>query len=204
MKYIRSFNVYKESIHIDKYQDILESLNIWHDILLSSINAELVDIHDVLKLPKDSNLNIDFLSNSIEFLNSLSSIGLKKSQITNTDDLQTFLNKPCKFILIYDLSSNELENPEFILFQSYNETLKIWEESKLYKIKDDIKKFFDKLTSKTIEIIDNDIKYIYTTSNGNEWLLQNLDVKNDIYLKYFRKDDLQKVINKRNPTFNII
>ena len=101
MKYIRSFNVYKESIHIDKYQDILESLNIWHDILLSSINAELVDIHDVLKLPKDSNLNIDFLSNSIEFLNSLSSIGLKKSQITNTDDLQTFLNKPCKFILIY-------------------------------------------------------------------------------------------------------
>lgn len=204
MKYIKNFNVYKESIHIDKYQDILESLNIWHDILLSSINAELVDIHDVLKLPKDSNLNIEFLANSIEFLNSLSSIGLKKSQITNTDDLQTFLNKPCKFILIYDLSSNELENPEFILFQSYNETLKIWEESKLYKIKDDIKKFFDKLTSKTIEIIDSDVKYIYTTSNGNEWFLQNLDVKNDIYLKYFRKDDLQKIINKRNPTFNII
>lgn len=204
MKYIKSFNIYKESILIDNYQDILESLNIWHDILLSSINAELVDIYDVLKLPKDSNLNIDFLSNSIEFLNSLSSIGLKKSQVTNTDDLQTFLNKPCKFILIYDLNSNELENPEFILFQSYNDTLKVWEDSKLYRIKDDIKKFFDKLTSKTIEIIDSDIKYIYSTSNGNEWVLQNLDVKNDIYQKYFRKDDLQKIINKRNPTFNII
>jgi hypothetical protein len=60
-------------------------------------------------------------------------------------------------MLIYDINSNELENPEFILFQVYNSTLQKWEETKLFKIKDDIKKFFDKLTSRTIEVVDGDV-----------------------------------------------
>jgi hypothetical protein len=184
----------------------MESLNIWHDSLLSSIGAEEVDIFDTFKLPKESyadRLDLDFLQDNIEFINSLSSIALKKSEVQNTDDYQTFINKPCKFMFIYDLNSNELENPSYLIFQVWNETLKKWSEVKLYKVNGDVKKFYDKLSSKTIEVIDGDEKYIYSTSNGNEWELQNLEKKNDIYKRFFRKDEFENLLKNRNVKVSI-
>jgi hypothetical protein len=209
MKWIKNFTNYKESLHIDltfNQVDLMESLNIWHDVLLTAISAEQVDLFDTIKLPQEfqNKQDIEILSNNIEFVNSLSSIGLKKSQVQNTDDFETFVNKPCRFMFIYDLNSNELENPEYILFQTWNETLKKWDEVKLFKVKDDIKKFYDKLTSRTIEIIDGDENYIYTTSNGNDWNLQNSDKENDTYQKTFRKEDLQKILDEKKITLNII
>jgi hypothetical protein len=107
-------------------------------------------------------------------------------------------------MLIYDFNSSELENPEYILFQTWDETLKKWEDAKLYEVNDDIKKFYDKLTSKTIEIIDGTENYIYTTSNGNDWVLQNSQSQNDKYLKSFRKEDLQKLLDDNQVKINII
>lgn len=209
MKWIRSFKKYQESLKIDltfDQIDLMESLSIWHDVLLNSISAKSVDIIETLNLSKEfiEKLDIDLLSDNTEFINSLSSIGLKKSPVQNTDDFQTFVNKPCKFMLIYDFNSSELENPEYILFQTWNETLKKWEDAKLYKVNDDIKKFYDKLTSKTIEIIDGAENYIYTTSNGNDWVLQNSQSQNDKYLKSFRKEDLQKLLDENQVKINII
>ena len=209
MKWIRSFKKYQESLKIDltfDQIDLMESLSIWHDVLLNSISAKSVDIIETLNLSKEfiEKLDIDLLSDNTEFINSLSSIGLKKSPVQNTDDFQTFVNKPCKFMLIYDFNSSELENPEYILFQTWNETLKKWEDAKLYKVNDDIKKFYDKLTSKTIEIIDGTENYIYTTSNGNDWVLQNSQSQNDKYLKSFRKEDLQKLLDVNQVKINII
>lgn len=209
MKWIRSFKKYQESLKIDltfDQIDLMESLSIWHDVLLNSISAKSVDIIETLNLSKEfiEKLDIDLLSDNTEFINSLSSIGLKKSPVQNTDDFQTFVNKPCKFMLIYDFNSSELENPEYILFQTWNETLKKWEDAKLYKVNDDIKKFYDKLTSKTIEIIDGTENYIYTTSNGNDWVLQNSQSQNDKYLKSFRKEDLQKLLDENQVKINII
>lgn len=209
MKWIKSFNGYKEALHIDltfNQVDLMESLNIWHDVLLTAISAEQVDLFDTIKLPQEfqNKLDIETLSNNIEFINSLSSLGLKKAQVQNTDDFETFVNKPCKFMFIYDVNSNELENPEYILFQTWNETLKKWDEVKLFKVKDDIKKFYDKLTSRTIEIIDGDENYIYTTSNGNDWNLQNVDKENDTYQRTFRKEELQKLLDEKKITLNII
>lgn len=209
MRFLKKYQQYLESLQIDlEYQtiDLMESLNIWQDVLLSSIGAEQVDIFDKFSLPEDfrKHLNIDFLNDNIEFVNSLASIGLKKSQPQNTDDYETFINKPCKFMLIYDSNSNELENPEYILFQTWNETLKKWEDVKLYKINDDIKKFFDKLTSKTIEIQDGESNYIYTTTNGNDWELQNRDKENDVYKKSFRKEDLQILLDREKVKINVI
>jgi hypothetical protein len=209
MKWIKGFKKYKESLHINlTYNniDLMESLNIWHDVLMTSISAEKVDLLTTIKLPdsfKDK-LDLDILVDNSEFINSLSSIGLKKSTINNSDDFQTFINKPCKFMFLYDFNSNELENPEYILFQTWNETLKEWEETKLFKVKDDIKKFYDKLTSKTIEIVDGAENYIYSTSNGNDWELQNLDKSNDTYKKTFRKEELQDILNNNKVTLNII
>jgi hypothetical protein len=187
--------------------DILESMNIWHDVLLSAISAEEKDIFDTLNLPKDfyqGRLTLDFLSDNIEFVNSLSSLGLKKSPVQNTEEYQTFVNKPCKWMFIYDISSNELENPLYIAFQVWNESIKEWEDVKLFKINGDVKKFYDKLSSKTIEVTDGDENYIYTTSDGNTWELQNLDKENDVYKRFFRKDELQSLLNDRKVTVSII
>jgi hypothetical protein len=210
MKVIKSYSKFKESLVIDLMVmsvDILESMNIWHDVLLSAISAEEKDIFDTLKLPKDfyeGRLTLDFLSNNIEFVNSLSSLGLKKSAVQISDEYETFLNKPCKWMFIYDISSNELENPLYITFQVWNQTNKQWEDVKFFSINGDVKKFYDKLSSKTIEVTDGDDNYIYITSDGNTWELQNLDKENDVYKRFFRKDELQSLLNDRKVTVSII
>ena len=107
-------------------------------------------------------------------------------------------------MFIFDINANELENPAYLLFQTWNENLNKWEDVKLYKINRNIKNFYDKLTSKTIEILDGDESYIYDTSNGNEWNLQNIEKENDIYQKVFRKEDLQSLLSDRNVKVNVV
>ncbi len=210
MRWIKSYKKFQESIIVDlsfgNVSDVLESLTIWHDALLNSIRAEEKDIFSTLKLSNEfrDRLNFDDLHDSVEFINSLSSIALKKSNVENSEDYQTFLNKPCKFMFLYDINSNELENPQYLMFQTWNDTVSKWENLKLYKINDDVKKFYDKLTSRTIEITDGDQNYIYQTSNGNEWVLQNSDKENDIYKKTFRKEELQDLLKDKNVTVNIL
>lgn len=202
--------MYKESIVIDFNNlpvDIDESLSISSDILLSSIGANEIDMFETFKLDKEfysGRLNLEFLQDNIEFINSLSSIALKKSTVESSSDYQCFVNKPCKFMFIYDSNSNELENPLYLIFQSWNETMKEWQDAKLYKVNDDVKKFYDKLSSKTIEITDGDENYIYVTSNGNEWELQNLDKENDIYKRFFRKEEFESLLNDRKVKITVI
>ena len=205
---IKNFREFKESLIFNSNNsDLLESLKVWHDLILSSIGANLVDIFSELNLPKEEFqkiLDVDVLSKNVDFFNSLNSLGLKFSPIQRSDDFQTFVNKPCKFMMIYDFRANELENPNYILFQTYNDSLKKWDDAKLYSIEEDIKKFYDKLTSKTIEISDGGENYIYITSNGNDWELQNSDKENDVFKRFLRKEELEEVINSENPTINII
>ena len=211
MKKIKTYSQFKESLIIDLsfqgIEDLLESLTVWHDALLSAVGAEEVNIFDTLKLPQDDfsdKLDLDSIGDNVEFINSLSSIALKKSPIQNSDDFQTFLNKPCRFMFLYDINSNELENPVYIMMQVYNDTLSSWDTLKIYKIQDDVKKFYDKLTSRTIEIVDGDQNFIYTTSNGNEWVLQNKDVENDVYRQTFRKEELEDLVKDRKIKINVI
>lgn len=185
--------------------DIMESMNIWNEALLSSIGAKKVNIFDTLYLPLDkynNKLDIDYLSTDIEFINSLSSLGLKKSEVYNSDDYQTFLKDSCKFMFVYDINANELENPEYLLFQTYIDNK--WGECELYEINGNVNRFYDKLSSKTIEIIDNDgIKYIYNTSNGNDWILQS-DIESDIFKKEFRREEIKDLLNNNHIKVNII
>jgi len=185
--------------------DINESLNLFYENILKSVGAEEADIYDVFKLPKDefNKLDLDILNKNVNFINSLSSIGLKNSSLQSTDDLETFVNKPCRFFMVYRIEANELENPEFILFQSWNETLSKWEDTKVYKITGDIKGFYDKLSSKVIEITHNGKNYIYQSSNKNEWSLQNVEEEDDTFKKYFRKNDFEKFINDNKFSFDI-
>lgn len=211
MKFLKGYNQYLESLQIDLSTDIIdlmESLIIWHDVLLNSIGAQEADLIKIFSLENMENLDLDYLNENIEFLNSLASLGLKKSPVQNTEDFETFLNKPCRFMLIYDINSNELEGAEYMLFQTYNETLNKWDDTKLYKMNIEgsniQQKFFDKLTSRTIEISDGSENYIYTTSNGNEWELQNIQKENDTFKRYFRKEDLQKLLDDKKVKLTII
>ena len=97
-----------------------------------------------------------------------------------------------------------IKTKQTITFQTWNETLKQWDDVKLFKINDDIKKFYDKLASKTIEVADGDENFIYVTSNGNDWELQNLDSVNDTYKRFFRKEELHSLLNNKNVKVSII
>lgn len=211
MKFLKKYSQYFDSLQIDLSTDIvdlMESLIIWHDVLLNSIGAQEVDLMKTFSLENLENLDLDYLSENIEFLNSLASLGLKKSPVQNTEDFETFLNKPCRFMLVYDINSNELEGSEYMLFQTYNETLNKWDDTKLYKMNIEgsniQQKFFDKLTSRTIEISDEKENYIYSTSNGNEWELQNIQKANDTFKRYFRKEDLQKLLDDKKVKLTIV
>ena len=124
-------------------------------------------------------MDIEILSKSPEFINSLSSIGLKISQEYNTDDFETFTKLSMKFMFIYNIESDELENPIYIIIQIWDDIKNEWLDCKFFKVNDDIKKFYDKLSNKTIVIKSGGEKYIYTTSNSNEWILQDISTMND-------------------------
>jgi hypothetical protein len=213
VNYIRTYNSFKESIEIDlntqNLSDLLESLTIFEDSLLSSIKAEkedIVNIFDNIKNYKGK-VDIDNLSEDSNFMEALSKLGLRKSNIQNTSDFETFLGKPLKFMPIFKIQDNDLMNPTYILIQSYNDSRNEWDEIRLYKVNDDIKKFYDKLSSKTIEIIDNNTKdsYIYITSNsGNDWELKNLNDETDIFKRYLQNPDLENMASKKDITVNII
>lgn len=209
MIHLKHYKSYVESLTIDysiSNQDMNESLSVWYNSILNSVGAQEQDIFNTFHLPHDqfkNKLNLEFLSNNTEFINSLSSIGLKKGEMQYSEDYETFLNKPCKFMFIKKIESNDLENPIYILFQSWNDAMDKWEDVKLYTINDNINKFYDKLSSKTIEIIHNGINYIYTTSNGNEWQLQNVNSSNKTFKKYLRKEDLEEISKSNKVKINI-
>ncbi len=105
---------------------------------------------------------------------------------------------------IYKIESNEFENPIYLAIQFWVDSLSKWDDAHLYRVKEDMKKFYDKLTSKTIEIMDGDNKFIYKTSNGgNDWVMQSGDETED-FLKSLRKEELQTIVSDKNIKINII
>ena len=106
---------------------------------------------------------------------------------------------------IYNIKASELMNPDFLLIQTWNETLNKWNDVKLFKVNDDIKKFYDKLSSKTIEIEVNDDTYIYRTSNsGNNWELQNLNDSTDMFKRFLNRAELQTILKGKEIKLTII
>lgn len=206
MKWLKDYRKYLETLKFDLSLiniDINESLSIWYDSLLKSIGAEELDIYDILKLSKEDKIdNLEFLIKNDKFIEHIASIGMRNSAIENTADFETFLKNPCRFVFISNINSSELETPNYIILQNYIN--KKWDNCKIYKVNDNINKFYDKLSSKIIEVEEGNNRYIYNTSNGNEWILQNVDKANNIFKKYLRKDDFEFLIKNNNVKINII
>ncbi len=180
---------------------IKESLNIWYDSLLNSINAEEVDIN-TLNLGK-INTDLHILNNDKKFIDLLSKSGLKKSDMEDSTNYETFLSTPCRFMFISDIKASELQTPYYLLMQIYNQSLGQYETTKCYKINADIKNFYDQLSTKTISVEDNGSHYIYDTSNSNEWTLTSNN-SNDTYKNIFRKEDLENIIKTRNAKIKTV
>jgi hypothetical protein len=87
----------------------------------------------------------------------------------------------------------------------YKRTTSKWEDVRLYKVNDDINKFYNKLTSKTVEFVINDINFIYKTSNsGNNWELQNTDNETSDFKRILTKDEIKLLAKKNNLKITII
>jgi len=208
MKFIKKYKHFNESILMDmskqNLSDLLESLSIWQDNLLDSVKAIEININDVLKDIKITD-DLEILSSDPNFIEKLSFVGLKKSELQNTNDYDTFIKKKIYFVPIFDIDANELMNPKFLLIQTFNETLNKLNPIKLFSINDDIKKFYDKLTSRVIEIFYDEKNYIYKTGNsGNNWELQNIKEENDMFKKFINSEDLEKISKMKNIKIHII
>jgi hypothetical protein len=202
---IYNWKQFNESISFDNSRqnlsDILESLTVLEDNILQSIKAEEEDVFKMFNhLNRDSSDNIEDIINNPKFNDTLAKNGLRKTEIQDTSDFETFLKHSIKFVPIFRVDSNDLMNPIYLLIKSDK-----WDTVKLFRVNDNIKKFYDKLSSKTIELIYNNESYIYETSNsGNNWDLKNIEQKNDMFGDTITGDELKDLLNTNDIEINII
>lgn len=197
---------------IKNYQKFLKE-NIYEGIvtnsksLLKSINAEQVLMGDVLDFNSENFNDMDSLSKDSGFLKNLDNKGFKKSNVEYSKDCETFLEKThdIKFFLIFKKEDSELDpKPDYIVFQSRKKG-GVWNKISIYKVKENIRNFYDKLSSKTIEIKRGGKNYIFRTSNaGNDWKLQNIQNKDKDFKDIMSNDELRFQLKEPGTIMNII
>lgn len=185
MKYLKEFKQYiKESITTDV------------DTLIESIKEIKVDFYKI-GLSNDNYIDktIEFLYDDADFNNKMFKENLKKGELESTMNIENFLRKDIdmKFFFLYDRNNTILDDPEYLILQYYKNEK--WNPIEIYQIKGKIENFYEKLTAKTIKLIDDNITYIYQTSNsGNNWLLKDKDKKTDKFKENLETDDIKKLI----------
>jgi glutamate synthase domain-containing protein 1 len=180
--------------------EILESLVTSTDKLLKLIDAKEVNLFDTFKLNRDNfdaDFDINFLYENKDFEKYLSKNELKKTELDSTEDFETFLEKTydVRFFNIHGLEQSELEKPQYIILQSKPKEEKKWNPVRCYTVNNEMRKFYDEMTSKTIELVNGDVKFIYVTSNsGNDWALQNLEDKTNIYKDILTAEEIKRIL----------
>lgn len=203
--WVKKFQKFKESITIDleklDIEELNESMSIFVDSLLRSIDAQKIELAELLKSQINSDLN--FLDDNSDFISKLSDIGLRKSDIINSSDYETYLNIPCRFILLYRKESSDLDNPLFLLMQIYDDNKNIWSKTNTYKINGNINDFYNQLSSKTIEIEDNGEKYIYETGDTNTWTMKSVE-ETDVFKRTLTNEELKEILERTKAKVKII
>ena len=129
----------------------------------------------------------------------------RKGYLESTKEYETFLKNSLnvRYFLIFKNDQSELERPKYIFIQ-VRENGK-WKPIELYKVKSDMKNFYDLLTNKKIEIKLDNKNYIYTTTNGgNDWTLQNLQNQDTTFKKIMRGEEINKILKTPNITIEEI
>lgn len=183
--------------HLKIYEQyIKEAITTDVDGLLNSINDEKVDFF-ALKLSNDDYINemIDKIYDDPNFNKQMFKNNLKKGDIESTMDIENFLKKniDMKFFFLYNRNETVLDNPDFLLLQYYKNDK--WYPIEVYKIKGKVEDFYNKLTAKTIKLIDDNVVYIYQTSNsGNNWILKDEDKKNEKFKENLETEEIKTLI----------
>lgn len=217
MKTLKNYNtfIFENAIEMQEIfndADILESIVTDSDELLNTIKAKEVDLFQVFELNPDklkSNFTIQELYDNKYFNKALVKKGFKKNELESTEETETFLDDSIviKFFSIFKNNASELEQPEYIIYQSKKRNQKDWGQVKCYKVNDNMKNFYDKLTNKSIEIKKGDKTYIYVTSNsGNDWQLQKSMKNQQTYRfkEYMTNDDIKAILLDDDVSITIL
>jgi len=215
MRTLKNYNTFifenaTEMIEIFNDADILESIVTDETSLLKSINAEEVDLYQSFNLNPDdmkTKFTIEELYNNNSFNKCLNKLKLKKNELESTDDAETFIDNTIQivFFSIFKSDVSELEKPEYIIFQSKKRNDKEWNSVKCYKVNEDMRKFYDKLTNKTVEIRKGDKTYIYNTSDsGNDWQLAPTTKEENKFKKIMSNDYIKDVLLDGDVSITII
>jgi len=178
-----------------KYREFVnEAIDTKIDELLKSVASEKATFDEIgVDISQYADKEIGILYDDADFNANLYKNDLKKSELQSSLDLEDFLIGDIKFFFLYKRETPKLGNPKFIILQyKYSK----WSTIRIYRIRDNIRNFFEKLTAKTIEFVDNGVSYIYQTSNsGNNWKLMNIEKKTDTYKETLEKEDIKAIID---------
>ena len=214
MKTLKNYNTFIfesaiEMVEVFNDADILESIVTDSDSLLKSIKAEEVDLFQSFKFNPDdisSNVSIEELYDNKPFNDSINKKNFKKNELESTEETETFIDDTIvvKFFSVYEKDASELEQPKYIIYQNKKKTSNDWEPVKCYKVNDDMKHFYDKLTNKSVEIKKSGKTYLYNTSNsGNDWVLQAQSEEGD-FKEYMSNDDIKAVLLDDDVSITIL
>lgn len=194
-----------ELVEIITDANILESIITDSESLLKTIDATEVDLSEIFGVSA-THENIESLYNDQVFSKSLTDKGYSKSKIEYSKDYDTFLERTLdiKFFSIYETKRTNLD-PTYLVFQHKVKQEVKWSPVKMYKIGSDMRKFYDQLTTKTIELKRAGANYIYITSNsGADWVLKNVESANDVFKKLLSNDDVKVILKDGQTSITII
>lgn len=182
MRYLKDFQKFKKiKESIDGYElpfriDLKESITTSPKDALDAVDAVELDIYQELNIdPEEVDIKMDLESfvEAPQVLSALSRSEIRIGDVEKTEDSETFLSTPMIYVCLYDKASSDLQHPNYLLLQLWQEETKNRTPIALYKVKDDFKKFYDKLSSKVVELEVEGEKLIYKTDNsGNNWTVQ--------------------------------
>jgi len=194
--------------------EILESIVVDSDMLMNTVNAEPVDFvgepfnFDIRKY--DDNYTLEQLRDNADFNENLAKKELFISELQNTKDYDTYIIDDIKYLLIHKRKNRKmdklekLDDPLYVIFQTKDINGE-WnrDKIKIYKINGNFSNFYEKLSSKTIELVKGDKKYIYI-SNGQNWILKNIENKDEIFKDILSNDDIKVILKENGITITIV
>ena len=184
---------------------LTESIYVNHDALLKSIDGEKKDIYKVFKAGKTHD-NIKELYDDPIFNKNLKKHNLSKTKMEFSNDYDTYLtaSESIKFFNLSDSKTSNLD-VKYIVIQVKGKDNN-WGSIDLYTVGKDMRRFYDGLSTRTIEIKDlNSNNYIYVTSNsGENWILKNSGDKTDTFKDNLDIESMRELLKTKGYTLKFI
>lgn len=184
---------------------LTESIYVNHDELLKSIGGEKKDLYKVFKAGK-THEDIKELYDDPIFNKSLMKHGLSKTKMEFSNDYDTYLTSS-ESIKFFNLANSKTSNLDvkYIVIQVKGVDGN-WGAIDLYTVGKDMRRFYDGLSTRTIEIKDqNGNNYIYVTSNsGENWILKNSGDKTETFKDNLDIESMRELLKTKGYTLKFV